>query len=187
VILGPLIIYLYNHIELSFVPILEQPRYLYYYLFMGNFNTINTGIWPFPFAHLWSICIEEHFYIVWPLLLFLIPKKYFYHTVVILILCSILARVYFFLYSGNYVSQLYLNTICKMDTLLIGAIFAKLHLDNNIKFKLNKLLLSLLILFFIYTLSMETWVSNPSLFSEVFKSTFIYCLQQALSLVFYLG
>jgi len=41
-----------------------SPEYWYNIFFINNFRTIETTWWVYPFPHFWSICIEEHFYLV---------------------------------------------------------------------------------------------------------------------------
>lgn len=66
----------------------SHPNYLANLFFLNNFNAINTLQWQFPFAHFWSICVEEHFYLVWPLILFFIPVKRIWVVAVLLVLIS---------------------------------------------------------------------------------------------------
>jgi peptidoglycan/LPS O-acetylase OafA/YrhL len=168
--LTPLILYLFNATKADFVAVATAPNYLYYVFFIGNYDVINTGIWQFPYAHFWSICVEEHFYLVWPILLQFIPKKYFYHICIFLILVAMGSRVYYYMYdNSNLGLQVYLNTLCKIDSLIIGAIFAKIHFDHPIKFKFNRVLLFALILIFIWALSIEYWMIMNDLFAIIFK------------------
>ncbi len=61
----------------------ESPaRPLYYFTFLSNFDAIYVHDF-FPGqsspveAITWSVAIEEQFYIIWPLLFYFIPKKYY--------------------------------------------------------------------------------------------------------------
>jgi len=50
-------------------------RWYYYAGFLANFDVIYNG-YPSPvLAVLWSVSVEEQFYIFWPLLLMLVPRK----------------------------------------------------------------------------------------------------------------
>ena len=51
------------------------PNYTWNLFFIGNFDVIFSQKWLYPFSHLWSICIEEHFYLIWPFLIAYVPIK----------------------------------------------------------------------------------------------------------------
>lgn len=64
-----------------------------YILFLNNFDFINKGL---PDASilgvLWSIAIEEQFYFVWPLLLSLLPARFYPYSFAGIILISLVFR-----------------------------------------------------------------------------------------------
>lgn len=72
-------------------------RPLYYFTFLSNFDAIYVHKF-FPGqsnpveAITWSVAIEEQFYIVWPLLFFFIPKKYYKFIFIGAILVSMTFR-----------------------------------------------------------------------------------------------
>jgi len=45
--------------------------------FLSNFYVASVGYWPPAVSHLWSLSVQEQFYLLWPLLVFLVPRKYF--------------------------------------------------------------------------------------------------------------
>jgi len=53
----------------------EQVRYAYFYVYNFFFTTVFHNP-AFFFEHLWSLSVEEQFYIFWPLLIFLIPERF---------------------------------------------------------------------------------------------------------------
>jgi peptidoglycan/LPS O-acetylase OafA/YrhL len=74
----------------------KAPEYWWTICFATNFQTISGTPDLFPFAHFWSVCVEEHFYLIWPLLILFIPPKKLPLSFATLILLSISFRYYLF-------------------------------------------------------------------------------------------
>lgn len=111
-----------------------HPDYLPNLLFYNNFHAIRTAQWQYPFAHFWSICVEEHFYLVWPLILYAIPARRVVYVTWMLIGLSIAYR-YFSLgwFPGDQAQfNLYLHTLSRADEILIGALIACVHFRRPI-------------------------------------------------------
>ena len=64
-----------------------------YLLFLGNFDILKNG-WPdsTELGILWSISIEEQFYLIWPVLLFVIPIKRYWIVFSVILLISLIFR-----------------------------------------------------------------------------------------------
>jgi peptidoglycan/LPS O-acetylase OafA/YrhL len=75
------------------------------------------------FNHFWSLAVEEHFYLVWPLVIFLCSRRSTMAVCVAGILIAIGLRVYFLVASANYIAVEVL-TPCRIDALAIGALLA---------------------------------------------------------------
>jgi peptidoglycan/LPS O-acetylase OafA/YrhL len=71
----------------------ETANLEYYFLFINNFDIIKHGI---PDASilgvLWSVAIEEQFYLLWPLILFVFPIKRYWIPFISIIVISIIFR-----------------------------------------------------------------------------------------------
>lgn len=74
----------------------ETASISYYFLFINNFDIINNGL---PDASilgvLWSVAIEEQFYLFWPIILFLVPIEKYWIPFCSIILVSIIFRFWF--------------------------------------------------------------------------------------------
>ncbi|MBK6793555.1 MAG: acyltransferase [Anaerolineales bacterium] len=80
-----------------------QPQLPYAFLYVYNFLHASAGYQHTAFlSHLWSLSVEEQFYIVWPLILFFTPKertKAVFLTAIVL--GPILRVVTFLIYNSN--------------------------------------------------------------------------------------
>lgn len=100
----------------------ESANLLYYLTFLGNFDIVKNGL-PTGFdglGILWSIAIEEQFYIFWPLILMVIPKQKLPVAFAAIILLSIIFR---FVHYNNYLTN-YFHSLSVVSDLCIGALFA---------------------------------------------------------------
>jgi peptidoglycan/LPS O-acetylase OafA/YrhL len=75
-----------------------------------------------PACHFWSLCVEEQFYLFWPLLLFYAPKANFQRWIFALIPFSFLFRVYCLL--KGYPEQTGYLLTTNFDCLATGALLA---------------------------------------------------------------
>ena len=164
ILVGPLIVWWLQQSS----PDIKQPEYLPVIFFYNNFRTIATESWQFPFAHFWSICIEEHFYLVWPFLVALFPMKKLPHVFITVIVASIAYRAYASL-NGLGWYPLYLHTLARIDVLAIGGLVAYAHFHRpyslNIPLYIRLLLFGLLLWGLCY-IDMTDW---NSLFDAIWK------------------
>jgi peptidoglycan/LPS O-acetylase OafA/YrhL len=47
----------------------------WYFAYLSNFQIVDRGSWPPATSHLWSLAVEEQFYLVWPFLVLLLTKR----------------------------------------------------------------------------------------------------------------
>lgn len=71
-------------------------------------------------GHLWSLAVEEQFYLAWPLLVFGVSTRRLVQTCVALIVAGIATRAYFVLQGWT----TFYFTLCRMDGLVTGALLA---------------------------------------------------------------
>lgn len=98
-----------------------------HFLFLQNsFNFHFFGLAGAWFGHLWSLAVEEQFYLVAPLVVRFVPPRHLKWILAATVLLAIFARVYFRFISHMEVTAITTRTVCRMDSLAIGMLAAVL-------------------------------------------------------------
>ncbi len=127
-------------------------------------------------SHFWSLAVEEHFYLFWPLVLtfffFKINRRIGFVILSVIVLLSSLCRIFAFrnqmpFFNTGYNIDFYRFTFCRIDALLLGSVlslsiayFRNLHLFKNPKVNLIWLIIVFFIMIFV-SVSIEN--ANPIL------------------------
>lgn len=97
----------------------------WYWLYLSNFRMTSAG-WPqAPLSHFWSLAVEEQYYLIWPLVVFLAPRK------VLSVLCGAVvilvpaARVTAWILGAPEIG-LYILAPFRLDALATGSLLALL-------------------------------------------------------------
>lgn len=53
----------------------DRPSPWWHALFLSNFEIAASGYWPGLLSHLWSLAAEQQFYLLWPLVVLLAPRR----------------------------------------------------------------------------------------------------------------
>ncbi|MBV9962906.1 MAG: acyltransferase [Parafilimonas sp.] len=137
------------------------------YLFTYTFNyTRSLPQWQGNplFTHLWSLSIEEQFYLFFPLIMFLCPPKFIKYLMVVVIAISPVTRFFlgeYYKYKGLspavVADSVYWNTLSHLDAFFMGGLIPVLSLHKRIKKPQFVFFIALIIAFgagiinFIYT------------------------------------
>jgi len=87
---------------------------VYFLTYTSNFYFIQTGRWDGMLSHLWSLAVEEQFYLLWPWLVLFLRKKILLPLIVVSILVGIVGQHYFSM----------IATFCCFDGFGLGALLA---------------------------------------------------------------
>lgn len=99
----------------------ETHRLGYYMLFVSNFEMIKAGFADSSILNvLWSVGVEEQFYFLWPVLLFLTPRKFLPWLFAILISGTLIFR---YMNTGN-PRVVYYHTFAVFSDMVIGGLSA---------------------------------------------------------------
>ena len=93
---------------------------LYFWTYTSNYLILQKGFFT-PLGHLWSLAIEEQFYILWPVLVWLLKPKQLISVSILLILAGIIIRYFS---ENEYI--IYGLPFAHADGLMVGGIFAML-------------------------------------------------------------
>jgi len=85
--------------------------------------------------HLWSLAVEEHFYLVWPLVVYWCKPRTLLSVCVACIAAALFTRLACFALSFEfYIQSAYLFTLCRVDSLCVGAILATIVREEGTQF-----------------------------------------------------
>lgn len=146
------------------------PAYWWTIGFATNFLAM-TGVSDlFPFAHFWSVCVEEHFYLLWPFLIAFVPMKRLPCCFALLILGSIAYRCYaYYTYPANWGLYNYYHTFARLDVLVIGSWFGYLHFRKPIVLNTSRWLRIVIYIVFLGLLAAGTSHAQDSVWAAAGK------------------
>ncbi|HRO44564.1 acyltransferase [Agriterribacter sp.] len=99
-----------------------------YWIYMQDFAFTFNWAAEGP-GHFWSLAIEEHFYLFWPLLVYYLNNKKITYVISAIIITALLTRG--LLIAGNYEYRFF--TFSRMDELAMGALLAVLEAKGKLK------------------------------------------------------
>jgi len=78
-----------------------------------------------PLRHTWSLCVEEHFYLIWPFIIFFLPRRSSFVVAGALIAASLLsAFVLVFAPTAELRSLISYGSMCRFSSLALGGLLA---------------------------------------------------------------
>jgi peptidoglycan/LPS O-acetylase OafA/YrhL len=97
---------------------------LWYLAYGTNFLVALRNAWPHGLLDVsWSLCIEEHFYMAWPLLVFATGKRTLQRLLLSIIVLSVIVRAMMW-HWGFSSLQIYVLTFTRLDGLAFGSLLS---------------------------------------------------------------
>ncbi len=102
----------------------------FYIFFINNFDFIKKGLPDSSILGvLWSVAIEEQFYLIWPIIVYIFPLKKLWIPLVIIIILNVIFRAKF----DDYLAHEY-HTLSCIGDMIIGALGAWfIYISTNFK------------------------------------------------------
>lgn len=142
---------------------------IYFITFTQNYLIAYNGnlkAFPVGYAQTWSLAVQEQFYVLIPIVIYILPSKYFVKFFIALTVLGLAIRLnYFYLHLPF--TYNHFTSECCIDCFSIGVLVAYYHMEHPTKLKFflsNKSLLLGIILLYVVSILGYTNNSKDELF-----------------------
>ena len=127
-------------IWMGLVQHLESDNVFIYLAYSQNiFVAFSHDYGMLPLQPTWSLAVEEHFYLVLPLLVFILPRRFLIYPLIAGVIIATACRVAAYLVPFEYPRDFaYFFTICRIDELFYGVLLAAIVRDERVRRKITK-------------------------------------------------
>lgn len=135
----------------------ENANPWYYTFFAANFDIMHT--WPekpdaLLLSVLWSVAVEEQFYLTWPLILSVVPLRYYKYVFPVIMLLSLVFRSFHTGDTDREFGIRYFHTLSLIGDMALGGLLAYfVSYENKFKSWVVHLRKSFIILLYLVTLA----------------------------------
>jgi peptidoglycan/LPS O-acetylase OafA/YrhL len=112
------LIYLFDH------PLIAD-SFWWNVTYLSNFYCIKKQSFG-ELGYLWSLAVEEQFYLVWPFVILLLPKRWLPYAILSAILLSLSAKSYWWVKDETFWIS-YMHPLGSLDALAIGSLLAYVY------------------------------------------------------------
>jgi peptidoglycan/LPS O-acetylase OafA/YrhL len=100
------------------------------FLWLATFQTNNyiayLGYWPSAISHFWSLAVQEQFYLLWPLVVLTLPRRWFIPAMVGFILFGLAFRIFCIATATSALTR-WVTIFGSIDSFAVGALVAYLR------------------------------------------------------------
>jgi peptidoglycan/LPS O-acetylase OafA/YrhL len=154
---------------------LIKSNFSYFLLYGVNFLVLKEEKWLEMVSHLWTLSVEEQFYLLWPAIILLAPKRFLNFILALIIMASLI-----FIFINEYFMNTfyYVHLLGCAATLGSGGVTAIFTNKNHeVHWKINSFLLFIASIFFYYLSRLSfynnLWLTLSFIF---FSCSFIFLL-----------
>lgn len=156
--------------QLPFVPAGQQ---FYFWVYLQNFAM--TFNWPAVGPrHYWSLAVEEHFYLLWPCLVYHLNTRGIKIAILVMLVGAFICRIIL----GQNGYEIFVFTFTRMDDIGIGALLAVWELEGKLKGSAKKFLCGLILVLIPTILLWVSFTGKSVFLMQVLKFNLIsicYC------------
>ncbi len=143
-----------------------------YYLYIQNIASLLKIPSSGP-GHFWTLAVEEHFYLLWPLVVFLVAPKYL-GKVIFVGIAAVFVVKYFMLSNGLSINYF---TFTRIDQIMMGGYLAFLEWRGEFDdFNKNHLYKLIYLVLFVFSVSVTLYVLGDQPYVHFVKEMMKYFL-----------
>jgi peptidoglycan/LPS O-acetylase OafA/YrhL len=164
------------------MPVSPFSSQIWAWFYLQNIPATFEGITSSGPGHFWSLAIEEQFYLVWPLMVYLLPRRRFF----ILVLATLLVPPFLRMVLLSHGITVFYFTLTRVDALGFGALLAVMLSDRSWLLRHQRLFRRLLIaltalllpLFVLLSGSKHDWLqtAKSSLIPALYFALIGFCI-----------
>lgn len=152
-----------------------REHFFWFFTYTQNIWIILNQTWFGALDHLWSLAVEEQYYIFFPFLILFIPIRHLPNLLISLIAIAVLLRIYLFITQAPWMVQFVFMPTC-LDAFGLGGVLAYLlvfHKEKFVKIAGNPLYWLLGLIFYCTNVYLITTNSAPrNIYTDVFERFF---------------
>lgn len=151
---------------------------VWYYLYLQNISDTFAfaGLQSSGPTHFWSLAVEEHFYLFWPLVVYLLPPKRLIWAIFGITVLSLVVRIILI----NFNIGVFYFTLCRFDALAIGGLLAYFEYTNKLilycKYFLNLGIFSFVLLLVTWLFTGGQHMDTVQIFKFTIIAVFYFCV-----------